>query len=302
MTKPFAPMLSGECTDTAALRFPVLASPKLDGIRALVRNGVLVSRNLKPIPNMQLQVRYGNATYEGMDGELIAGDPKAPDVFRATSSVVMSRDKDAGTVQFYAFDKVPPLALTVEFHNRLAAAERVKGAAKLIVVPHVLCYDENQLKAAEEKFVSQGYEGLMLRDPNGPYKYGRSTENEGWLLKWKRFADAEGEIVGVKEQMRNGNEATVDNLGHTKRSTHKAGKAGKGVLGAFTVKVLNGPFKGAMVDVGTGFTDAQRAEYWGCTRGTAHTTRVLKFRYFPLGSKDAPRFPVFVGFRDPIDM
>mgnify|MGYP005609938573 FL=1 len=47
-------------------------SPKLDGIRAIVRGGVVMSRNLKPIPNPVVQERFKHL--EGFDGELIVGD------------------------------------------------------------------------------------------------------------------------------------------------------------------------------------------------------------------------------------
>jgi hypothetical protein len=72
----------------------------------------------------------------------------------------------------------------------------------------------------------------MLRDPNGPYKFGRSTRKEGYLLKLKRFCDSEAEVIGVVELMHNGNEAKTNALGRTERSTRKAGKTGMGVLGA----------------------------------------------------------------------
>lgn len=45
------PILAGEVTDPEKIKFPVYASPKYDGIRALVVDGLLVSRTLKPIPN-----------------------------------------------------------------------------------------------------------------------------------------------------------------------------------------------------------------------------------------------------------
>ena len=55
MTALIKPMLSGTVTDPAALRYPVLVSPKLDGYRASVQGGVVLSRNLKPIPNAHVR-------------------------------------------------------------------------------------------------------------------------------------------------------------------------------------------------------------------------------------------------------
>lgn len=298
----FKPMLAGECTDVSKLRYPVLVSPKLDGIRALVINGVLVSRNLKPIPNAELQARYGRAEYEGLDGELIAGQPTHKDCFRNTTSIVMSKDKSAYTVQFHVFD------LTGQgednFARRVFALEHA-NLAKVVTVQHRECRNVQELNGWEEVWLAAGHEGLMTRDPQGPYKQGRSTEREGYLLKLKRFADAEAEVISVEEQMTNNNTATRDNLGHSKRSTHKANMAGKGTLGALVVRGLNGPYKGVTFNVGTGFDAATRAALWADYKAQSATNpvgRVVKYKYFPSGSKSAPRFPTFLGFRNSQDM
>jgi DNA ligase-1 len=61
----FKPMLASPA-DMSKLRFPLWLSPKLDGIRALVINGVVMSRSLKPIPNQHVQSLFGHL--EGYDG------------------------------------------------------------------------------------------------------------------------------------------------------------------------------------------------------------------------------------------
>lgn len=294
----FKPMLAGTCTDVTKLNYPVLVSPKLDGIRALVIDGVLVSRNLKPIPNKVIQSRYGYSAFDGLDGELIAGDPIATDCFRQTSSRVMSHEGDALGVKFHLFDMVPPQdGGNYPFEVRRLRAARDQPTASL-AVPHQIVQNPFDLSMMEERYLAEGYEGLMIRDPYGPYKHGRSTEREGWLLKLKRFEDAEAEVVGVEELMHNGNAATQDALGRTVRSSHKAGKIGRGTLGALVVLGLNGPYAGAQFNVGTGFNDALRRTLWL----NPPLNQIVKYRFFPSGSKDAPRFPVFVGFRDQKDM
>ena len=49
-SKLFAPMLASTYTGED-LKFPVLVTPKIDGVRAIKLNGKLVSRSLKQIPN-----------------------------------------------------------------------------------------------------------------------------------------------------------------------------------------------------------------------------------------------------------
>jgi DNA ligase 1 len=81
MTAKFEIMLSGKCPkDLTGIKYPILASPKLDGIRCIMINGVAMSRTLKPIPNLYVQERLKNLP-NGLDGELIVGNPTNPDVF-----------------------------------------------------------------------------------------------------------------------------------------------------------------------------------------------------------------------------
>ncbi len=287
MTDLFKPMLAGEA-DLAKLKFPLLASAKLDGIRAVVRNGIVGSRSNKPIPNVFVQELFGKM--EGYDGELIVGSPTAKDCFRTTTSHVMADNKRDFDVTFFVFDHVWHLDQPYLARNKL-----------LLTKAHVLKLDQylvtclDTLLALEEKMLNLGYEGLILRDPNAPYKRGRSTTKEGYLLKLKRFVDAEATIVECFEREHNGNEATKDELGRTKRSSHKSGKTGRGDLGGFVLRTS----KGVEFSCGTGFTDEERMQLWSIKESLIG--KIGKFKYFPVGVKDAPRHPVWLGFRDPID-
>ena len=114
--------------------------------------------------------------------------------------------------------------------------------------------------------------------------------------KLKQFSDAEFEIVGVEERMHNGNEAIVSETGRTKRSTAKAGKTGRGDLGALICKTKEGHEFG----VGTGFSDEQRALYWrikDTLRG-----EFAKVKFHETGTKDVPLLPVFIQIRPKEDM
>ena len=99
----FKPMLAVD-HDPAKLIYPCYASPKLDGIRASVVNGRLMSRSLKPIPNKYVSGLLSFTKFEGLDGELIVGDVNAHDVFRNTTSHVMSHDKSGFDFTYYVFD------------------------------------------------------------------------------------------------------------------------------------------------------------------------------------------------------
>lgn len=293
---PFRPMLAATVTDSAALPFPLVASPKLDGVRALVRDGTVVSRNLKLIPNQAVQDLLGHSFLNGLDGELLVGDPTAADCFRVTTSAVMSV-AGVPAVQLAVFDRWDLGGLP--FKERFdAATDAVRGAnAPVQLVPHELLPNLAALEAYEADALAKGYEGVMLRRPEGIYKHGRATAREGYLLKLKRFVDAEAVVVGTVEQLANENAATRNALGHLERSSHRANKRAKGCLGALVVRDRT---TGREFEVGTGFTQAEREALWRA-RGEL-TGRVVKYKSQPTGVKAKPRFPVFLGFRDPVDI
>lgn len=286
------PMLASPA-DIEKIRFPVLVSPKLDGVRCLVINGQAVSRNMKAIPNEA--VRQMLSGMPPVDGELIVGKPGAPDVFQRTSSGVMRRD-GIPKFKFWVFDALTRAPMP--FSERLELARSyVNGYEHSMHVAHKLIKNVDDLLEYEARQLLAGYEGIMLRDPEGPYKQGRSTAREGWLLKLKRFEDSEAEIVGFEELEHNNNEKTRDELGRAKRSSHKSGKQAADTLGALVVQDVA---SGINFKIGTGFTEAQRADIWD-RRGQL-LGKLVKYRFQPTGVKDAPRFPSFLGFRDAADL
>lgn len=289
------PMLASNVEDFTKLRFPALVSPKLDGVRATVYGGVLYSRSLKPIPNANVQARFKHLP-DGTDGELIVGLP-SDDPYRKTVSVVMSDDKPADDVTFWIFDNA---CSPLPFRSRWAGLMELDNGP-VRVVPHNVASSLEELSMAETAFLTAGYEGLMYRDPDGPYKHGRSSEREGWLLKVKRFKDAEARIVGAYEEMENQNTAFTNELGRTARSSAKAGKVGKGRLGGFHCVGVGGSYDGVEFDVASGaMCHEMREELWPIR--DSFTGKLLVYKYFPTGGDTRPRHPIFKGFRDVRDL
>ena len=300
------PMLAGKCADMRDLFFPIMASHKLDGVRALIIGGIVMSRTLKPIPNAWVQKTFGTLP-EGTDGELIYGDPVHPDAYRNTVSAVMRHDGEPTGVQYHVFDNFTfKGGFKERFASLCAALARTFDAPEhVVVVPHVSIGSLAELEGYEQAAVADGHEGIMVRAMHGPYKQGRSTTKEGWLLKVKRFEDSEARVIGTEEYQNNINTAFTNELGRTARSTEKAGLVGAGVLGKLLVVGLEGTYKGVEFSVGTGFkgaddADGERAKLWAIRDQLFG--RVVKFKYFATGGKDKPRFPVFLGWRDPMDM
>lgn len=277
------PMLAATPDDLNQLKFPMLASPKLDGIRAIIRDGVVYSRRLKPIPNIHVQRAFAHLDW--FDGELIYRDPTSLSCYRDTSSAVMGQDSPKGKeVEFYAFD-----------HFQDPTDPYWKRQTKLCLpykLDHVIINSLQELLEYETAITGQGYEGVMLRHPDGMYKYGRSTMREHLLIKIKRFIDNEFVVVGFEEQMHNANPAQRNEIGQLKRSSHQANMVPKGTLGSLLLKFDDHQ----IMSVGSGFTDTERQHIWD--NQEAYLGRLARVKWFPVGMKDLPRHPTFLGWRD----
>ena len=296
----FQPMLAGKApADLTQLRYPVLASPKLDGIRCTILNGVATARSLKPIPNNYVRAMLEGIP-DGVDGELMVEGG-----FNACQSLFMSHDKEEPNFWFFAFDwsGVNHARVKVPFELRLRCLTEWSeqyGHNNLHVVEHVEIHNAEDLATYEAKCLADGFEGVMVRDPRGPYKHGRSTTREGFLLKIKQFADEEMTVTSLVEMMHNDNALETNELGLAKRSTSKEGMRPAGVMGVLVGQTEDG----ATVELGTGFTAEERQVMWNLRETLIG--KLVKFKHLPdPGGRQPgqrPRHPVYLGFRDPIDL
>lgn len=306
MNKPLKPMLAAAIKDTTKLQYPLIASPKLDGIRCLITDRGAVSRSLKPIPNRWIQKTLSSPSavmlLSGLDGELIVGSPTSDTVFNTTSSAVMSHDGEPA-FYFYVFDD-----FSIPDVHFLARRRRIRQAANHLgfikEVKQYQVHDEQSLLSFEHQCLAEGYEGIMLRKVESIYKFGRSTLKEGHLMKLKRFEDGEAIVIGMTELMHNGNEAKTNALGQKERSSKKNNMTAYGVMGSLIVKDIK---TGVEFEIGTGFTAGDRIWWWERRRfwlGTCMPAPawIVKYKSQPVGVKDKPRFPVYLGIRDRRDM
>lgn len=290
------PMLAATVEDLSTIRYPTYASPKLDGVRGLVIQSVLHSRSLKQIPNSFVSSRFSRPELSGLDGELILGDPTAKDVYRRTQSACSSPDGEPD-VKFHVFDihdsKLP-------YEKRLMdLVTRCHGMANVEVLHSEFIGSESHLLGLESEYLTQGYEGLILRSPDGMYKFGRSTVKQQGMMKLKRFTDGEFLLLDVEEEMENTNAAGTNELGRTHRSSAKAGLVGKGRAGTLCSRDLA---SGTEFRIGTGLDDKDKAWFWKHRKRLVRDGFVGKYKSFLVGVKDKPRFPVYLGPRDKWDL
>jgi DNA ligase-1 len=290
----FRPMLAETCKDASALTYPVVVSPKLDGIRCVILNGEPVTRKLKPIPNhyvrgmlSHLPPLDGEIMMRGEDGKLLP--------FDKVQSAVM-RHEGAPEFEYHVFDWVMEGGFLERIEHLNAELPKLRETYPFLRrLRQYVVTTPVQLMRYEEQWVNDGFEGVMVRATHGPYKFGRSTVKEGYLLKIKRWHDMEAEVIGFVERMHNDNVAEVSELGLTKRSKKKAGMRPAGDLGALVLRTVNGQ----QFECGTGFTAQQRIDIWRERDAYLGLFATIKFQEL---TKDiVPRFPVFKSFRHPDD-
>lgn len=231
-------------------------SEKLDGVRAYWDGKQFLSR-------------LGNRFFppdwfvEGfpespLDGELWGGHK----LFQRTVGIVKRQDQSPlwKDLLFVVFDAP---AHEGTFEARIAHAKQLleeRSMRYARILEHAPCRDITHLREELARVEALGGEGLMARKPQSKYEVGRSNT----LLKIKTFHDAEARVV-----------------------EHAAG-AGKhkGRLGALVVELADG----TRFNVGTGFSDAERAS-------PPPIGSLITFRYQELSDGGVPRFPSYVGVR-----
>jgi ATP-dependent DNA ligase len=208
------PMLAHKFNPDKAV-FPALLQPKLDGVRCVFTKQGAFSRTGKEFKNVDhiiktLEPLFKQYPYIKLDGELY--NHKLKDDFEKIISLVRKtkptfehRQEAKKLVQYHIYDIVPlehvKFATYEERLDRLIdiIAERTYDG-HFIDNDHVrltkTVYIENMDEAKEwhEKFLNEGYEGSIYRNPDGIYKGTRSWD----LMKFKDFHDAEATIVGYE--------------------------------------------------------------------------------------------------------
>jgi DNA ligase-1 len=264
-------------------------SEKIDGVRILFFDGIAYSRSLKPLPNTKLQefARANKKLLEGCDGELTSGSLYSQDVLQKSVSVAMSFYSD-DPFEIHLFDRFIP---NTPWLSRYESLQKVEKIEYVNILPHYEVKQDTDLDKFEQSVLALGGEGVMLRDANGLYKFGRSGVCWPELQKVKRFKDIEGVVIDVAPLRHNANEAELDELGYTKRSHNKDGMVELEALGSLKLRLTNG----TTCWVGSGFTELQRYNLWA-TRDKL-LGKLVTIKYFKESADGVPLLPVFRSFR-----
>ena len=189
---PLTPMLAVEYeTHKDKLPPTVYVQPKLDGIRCVADNSVLMSRRnsiICSVPHIKQELSQLPDGIK-LDGELyihgLSFQEHLEYIKRDTPHPEFHR------VEYHVFDIQSP----DPFYFR---HEQLKSLILSIHAPSIHLVPTIRIKSTEvttyrDSFLSQGYEGAMVRDPFIPYEYGARSFS---LQKYKREDDSEFPIVG----------------------------------------------------------------------------------------------------------
>ena len=202
----FLPMLAHEfMKKKKKIIYPAHIQPKLDGVRALAywgddRRVHLLSRGGKEykVKHIIRQLEAFLPKDTVMDGELyIHGES-----LQTIVSLVKKEKKRSRELDFYIFD-----CPTYKGTSNLEWKDRSTNLVELFSVVHKECSNivlveskevknEGEVFDIQGQFISEGFEGAIIRNLNGLYQFGfRSSD----LLKLKDFKDEEFKVVGFKE-------------------------------------------------------------------------------------------------------
>ena len=227
-------------------------SEKLDGVRAFWDGEKLISRG----GNAFATPSWFTADFPPipLDGELWVGRGQ----FEGTASIVSRHTPHEGwrRVRYMVFDLPDdPGTFDVRLQN-LHAAVAASPNEFLAVIPQYKIPGHKALLEKLDTVVADGGEGLMLHRGDSRYRSGRSMD----LLKLKRFDDAEGVVIAY-------------NPGQGRLA---------GLLGSVTVRTA----QGAIVKIGSGFTDDER-------KNPPPIGATITFKHQGFTASGKPRFPVF---------
>lgn len=247
--------------------------PKLDGMRMIYTYNYPLTRTGKSIALPEFMLDELNEVCKNLnpmkvcslDGELLHKNGFRDTV--STARKLVPVEEQWRDMKFHIFDWYYPNASTpASFQTRFnKLVDRIDLAEYKhidIVMPYFPRIDKTMdpstaLRIAE----NAGYEGLILRNPDAPYEFGRSHN----LLKVKSSQDIEVTVIGLEN-------------GTGKHANH---------MGALTCRMDNGK----TVRVGTGFTDAERDD-------PPKIGDKITIEFFELTPAGIPRFPKYKTIRN----
>lgn len=282
--------------------------PKIDGMRVHVNEESRpASRSGKIFKHKYLNAWcQDHPSLRGIDGEITPGHAYTEDSFRGAMSSIKA-EEGTPLMTYFLFDdtelhntpyasRLERLEKVIEQFGQTQQSDEHGYHMKLVVTSTVKVFTLEEVHTLAEKHIVDGWEGTMLRRPDMPYKFGRSTNRGGELVKIKRFVDAEAIVVGYKPWQQNNNAPTIDERGYQVRSSHQDGKVPLEMLGTLDVELVTDRAVSFSIGVMAGVSHTERRRLW--EHRETLIGRICKFSHQGYGGGyDVPRTPVFLNWR-----
>lgn len=197
----FEPMLATTAARPSKLTYPVLASGKLDGVRCLIFAGEPLGQMMTPIINDH--VRNALSGLPALDGEITVGHPTDGAVWGRTMTGLMRQDGKPDFT-FWVFDTFADALVKAPYKERLRIIEQQTSQLDLPFVKpvsHTLCHSYGQVVTLERHALQLGFDGLILRSPTLPYRFGVVGSNQEHMIKLKRWTVCYGTLVDIVEEV-----------------------------------------------------------------------------------------------------
>jgi len=310
--KNFKPLLApNEQIDLNELSYPLFASPKMDGIRCIFYKGQILSRSLKQIQNRQLREKFEPIReYSEKEDLILDGEIYSPELtFQEITSYVMTQDfedkksiKKFGKVmtipehlKFYCFDCIENdnflTTFSLRFRSLIRHYDKLNNNS-INIVDNEYVYNSGNLNNCFNRVLTQGYEGLILRNPDGKYKCGRGTIKEGIIYKLKPFRTFDAQIIDVEQSTEVNKDAKkkINELGRSVTSKKKGDRHLIEKASAFWVKYEGKPLKVVLA-----MTDEEKVAVWANRANLIG--KWVEYKGMIIGAKTVPRHPVFLRYR-----
>ena len=194
---PKLPMLANKYSKSSA-KFPYYLQPKYDGQRCLydADSKTLFSRTGQQIVSLpSLLQLLVSSDFPSVDGELYCHGRSLQDILSTTRQTVNITDDD--TISYVIYDLPHPSHSQKERIKYLLslAQHPLTPSPRITYAPVHLVYSHGEIVYLHEKYTDLGYEGVMLRHPDGTYRFGTRSS---FLLKYKTEFDDYFPVHSIK--------------------------------------------------------------------------------------------------------
>lgn len=278
----FSLMLApNEIADITKVKYPINVQPKLDGYRCVYHKGAMFSRSGKSFANKHINEYFASVFAINdytLDGELYAPGYS----FNQLQTILNNHEARLPSgLKYFIYDAMPvgdwdakmcqkPYQARLKLINEVVAT--VGDHQKVLAISNDLVQTSKEVLDLYKTYLGRSLEGVMLKAPDGLYRWKRVSMRSGEMLKVKPYKTEDLEVTGIYD-------------GEGKYT---------GMAGGVVVD-----FNGVAVRCGSGFDDATREAMANAPND--YIGKVAEIRYLEVTEDGSLRHPSFLRWREEKD-